>query len=96
MVIFYPLHIQQEKKSEYQVFSLQYLKIFIRSANSSSEPLEGVLHIPLDNLPALGRCSTSFNHFSGRLAVFRQLFACLSYNKRHFDIITVSPFDFIT
>ena len=55
------------------------LEIVVVGPDCPPQPVEGVLHVPLDDLPALGRSAANLHQLLGGLAVLGKLlpgFAC--------------------
>ena len=67
------------------------LKVFVGRADSAPEPGQRVLHIPLDDLPALGARAAGLDHLPRSLAILGQLLPGLSSvlwpHQFHWNII---------
>ena len=49
------------------------LEVVIVGSDRPPQPVEGVLHVPLDDLPALGRRASNLHQLLGGLAVLGKL-----------------------
>ena len=58
------------------------LKVVVVGSDRPSEPVEGVLDVPLDDFARLGGRTSHFHQVLGSLAVLAQLLAGLAWNKK--------------
>ena len=58
------------------------LKVVVVGSDRPSEPVEGVLDVPLDDFARLGGRTSHFHQVLGSLAVLAQLLAGLTYQQK--------------